>query len=57
MGDDPVADVAGAKRAGLRAVYLRREGGAPAAPEADATISSLRELPDVLSALAGEWFA
>ena len=57
VGDDPVADVAGAKRAGLRAVYLRREGGASAAPEADATIASLRELPDVLSALAGEWFA
>ncbi|MCI0372483.1 MAG: HAD family hydrolase [candidate division NC10 bacterium] len=57
VGDDPVADVAGAKQAGLRAVHLRREAGAPGAPEADATISSLRELPDVLSALAGEWFA
>lgn len=51
VGDDPVADVAGAKRAGLRAVYLRREAGAPAPPGADATIGSLRELPAVLTAL------
>ena len=54
VGDDPMADVAGAKRAGLRAIHLRRGAGAPAAAEADATIGSLRELPAVLSALAGE---
>lgn len=54
VGDDPVADVAGAKRAGLRAVHLRRKPGAPTAAEADATITSLRELPAVLAAWAGE---
>jgi len=54
VGDDPVADVAGAKRAGLRAVHLRRGAGAPAAADADATIGSLRDLPTVLTVLAGE---
>jgi len=54
VGDDPVADVAGAKRAGLRAVYVRRRAGAPEVAEADATIGSLRELPAVLAAWAGE---
>ena len=54
VGDDPIADVAGAKRAGLRAVYLRREANAPAPAEADAIIDSLRELPAVLAAWAGE---
>jgi FMN phosphatase YigB (HAD superfamily) len=49
-----MADVAGAKRAGLRAVHLRRKPGAPTAAEADATITSLRELPAVLAAWAGE---
>jgi putative hydrolase of the HAD superfamily len=53
VGDDPVADVAGAKRAGLRAVYVRRKVGAPEVAAADATIGSLRELPAVLAAWAG----
>jgi len=54
VGDDPVADVAGAKRAGLRAVYVGRSAGAPEVAAADATIGSLRELPAVLAAWAGE---
>ncbi|MBI2081104.1 MAG: HAD family hydrolase [candidate division NC10 bacterium] len=54
VGDDPVADVAGAKRVGMRAVYLCRKSGTRQAAEADATIRSLRELPAVLAAWAGE---
>jgi putative hydrolase of the HAD superfamily len=47
VGDNPIADVAGAKDAGLRAVLL---GALPASVEPDARIASLAELPSVLEA-------
>lgn len=49
VGDDPWADVHGARSAGMAAVLIRRkpvDGGLPTAP--DVVLSSLRELPDLL---------
>lgn len=50
VGDDPEADVAGAKRTGLRAVQVRtgkwRPGGD--VPGTDLRLDSIAELPDVL---------
>ena len=40
VGDDPVADVQGARQAGLRAVWLRR-GKTPAAPDEIADLTGL----------------
>ena len=51
VGDSPVNDVQGARAAGLRTVWLVRDGVRDAAVRADATISSLAELPDALAAL------
>ena len=53
IGDHPRNDVTGAKRAGLRAVWLRREGEEKR-PEvaADAEIACLGELPGALARLA-----
>lgn len=50
VGDSPVDDVRGAGAAGLRAVWLDRDRAGDAAVRADATISSLAELPDALAA-------
>lgn len=49
VGDNPVADVAGAKAAGMRAVLL---GSLPATVEPDARIATLAELPAVLGGWA-----
>jgi putative hydrolase of the HAD superfamily len=63
VGDSPKHDVAGAHAAGVRAVWLRRDGAAGTKPaaqgggvesdsiRAEATISGLAELPAVLAAL------
>ena len=58
VGDDLLLDVAGAQRAGLRAVWLRREG-ACAQPQTD--IRNIREIrPDAICATLAElleWLA
>ncbi|HVT42717.1 MAG TPA: HAD family hydrolase [Acidimicrobiales bacterium] len=59
VGDHPLNDVIGAKRAGWHAVWLDREGqGAdaflrlhPAEERPDAVVSSLADLPDALATL------
>jgi putative hydrolase of the HAD superfamily len=49
VGDSPSKDLAGAARAGIRAVFVDRAGaGAEAAPAAVATIASLAELPGLI---------
>jgi FMN phosphatase YigB (HAD superfamily)/membrane-associated phospholipid phosphatase len=55
VGDSWDDDVAGAKQAGLRAVWLRpRRAGRPReGPSPDATIRGLRELPGALARLGG----
>lgn len=47
VGDNPEADVAGAKAAGLRAVWMR-DAFWPEPPEADHIIAGLGELPGAL---------
>jgi putative hydrolase of the HAD superfamily len=44
VGDNPRRDVAGAKAAGIRSVWLDRSGGAQADVAADVTIGSLADL-------------
>ncbi len=54
VGDHPVNDVAGARNAGWRAVWLDRDGAVPFpgdGPRPDAVVASLTELPDVLRRL------
>jgi putative hydrolase of the HAD superfamily len=51
VGDHPEVDVAGARRAGLKAVW-RRDHTLSAAVEADATIDELRDLLPLLAAMA-----
>ena len=49
VGDDPVADVEGARRAGLRPLWLNRSGAPwPVASPAPESIGSLAELPALL---------
>ena len=49
VGDEPVADVLGARSAGLSAVLLCRSGAPAAVPPDVATIASLGELPAVVA--------
>jgi putative hydrolase of the HAD superfamily len=55
VGDNPDRDIAGAKRAGLRCVQIRRKQGyswnASCAEQADATIENLDELSAILETL------
>ena len=57
VGDHPLNDVAGAKRAGWRAVWIDREGGGAFVPHEgceehpDAVVTSLDELPAALREL------
>jgi putative hydrolase of the HAD superfamily len=44
VGDNPARDVAGARAAGIRSVWLDRRGTAPAEVTANATIGSLSDL-------------
>jgi len=48
-GDEPVADVLGARAAGLSAVLVCRDGAPPAVPPDVATIASLGKLPAVVA--------
>lgn len=49
VGDSPARDILGANRAGIRAIWIRRDNQ-PLSPDAqpDATIASLSELPALL---------
>ena len=54
VGDSPLHDVAGAKAAGMWAVLTRQYVTRPyeaSSPQADAIVSHLRELPDVIARL------
>lgn len=54
VGDDPLADVAGARGAGLRTAWMNRHGAAwpDAHPPADLEITDLAQLEAVLAAAA-----
>ncbi len=55
VGDEPVHDVQGAARAGLRTVWINRQGRSwPKGPRPDAEIRRLDELEAVLAAWEGE---
>jgi len=51
VGDHPANDITPARAAGLRAAHLRRGpiGLTTTAPDADYTVNSLTELPDILT--------
>jgi len=52
VGDDPQLDVAGARAAGLRAIWINRSGAAwPGDEEAPPTAESLSALPGLLAVL------
>jgi putative hydrolase of the HAD superfamily len=59
VGDHPLNDVVGAKRAGWGSVWIDREGGGTYDPppgsdeRPDAVVTSLAQLPDVLDGLSG----
>ncbi|MBI5527002.1 MAG: HAD family hydrolase [Deltaproteobacteria bacterium] len=60
VGDDPAIDVAGAKRAGMRAIWLNHDHAASArgprggaAPDAVVTVDAYRELPDRIREILG----
>jgi len=48
VGDDPEADVAGARAAGLHTVRYAGYRDCAASPEADAVIRNFRQLPDII---------
>lgn len=52
VGDNPLTDVAGARGAGLRAVWFNSQGLSGPAPEANGVITSLAELPALLAHLS-----
>ena len=49
VGDEPVADVQGARAAGLSAILVCRSGAPPVLPADVATIASLGQLPALLA--------
>jgi 2-haloalkanoic acid dehalogenase type II len=49
VGDEPHSDVVGARRAGVRSVWINRAGLTGAEAEPDAEVASLAELPDLLA--------
>ena len=53
VGDDPLADVYGADRVGMRTIQITRRGrcGATVPVAADATVGELSEVPDVAERL------
>lgn len=54
VGDDPVADILGAKTAGMGAVQVVRGNSANTSPLADAVVRSLSDIPGVLQSLYGK---
>jgi len=51
VGDNPIADIQGAKQAGMKTIYVPLEQRASPCVEADSTVSDLFELPGVLEKL------
>jgi putative hydrolase of the HAD superfamily len=53
VGDSLAADIAGARAVGMKAVWINRKGAVPeaGAPDADAVITSMAELPRALAYL------
>jgi putative hydrolase of the HAD superfamily len=52
VGDDPVNDIVGARRLGIRTVRIHQAGGAlPLAPDADAVVSDMIDVPATLLAV------
>jgi putative hydrolase of the HAD superfamily len=56
VGDDPVCDIAGARGAGLRAIQIVRPGS-PGRTDADAVVSRIGEVVDVVLSMAAEGHA
>jgi len=56
IGDDPANDVVGAQRAGMRAIHIRssQRFTIPQGVQPDATITHLRQLPDLLAVWQGQ---
>ena len=58
VGDSLARDIVGARRAGVKAVWVNRSGAGRGDPPAEAVpdveIASLRELPDVLEKGGGQ---
>jgi putative hydrolase of the HAD superfamily len=56
VGDDPVADIAGAHRAGMRTIHVRprRPGGRHAEAAADAAVDSMDAVPRLARQLVDE---
>jgi putative hydrolase of the HAD superfamily len=54
VGDDPILDVVGAKRAGLRVIQVVGRGGERSEEAPDRTITCLGELPAALASLDAE---
>jgi putative hydrolase of the HAD superfamily len=52
VGDDPVADVAGARAVGMRAIHFAPDPSGPPAPAADGVLRRFGELPGLVAALA-----
>ena len=49
VGDDPVRDVQGAAQVGMRTIWVNADGAAwPGGKEPDATVETVRDLPNVL---------
>ena len=48
VGDEPASDLVGARRAGVRAVWINRTGAGSPGVEPDAEISDLTELPGLI---------
>jgi len=51
VGDDPTADIEGAKAAGMRAIWVESDHH-PRPPLADATVRRMRDLPEILRSLS-----
>jgi len=51
IGDNPIADIAGAKQAGMRTIYVPTDSDAGNCVDADAVVMNLFELPNVLNNL------
>ncbi|GAI95289.1 unnamed protein product, partial [marine sediment metagenome] len=50
VGDNPIADITGAKKIGMRAVWLKRQDLREAEIKPDFVISNLKELIGIVSA-------
>lgn len=54
VGDNPFNDIGGAKNAGMRTLHIKTKYKNPAAPTADAEISSVKDVPEAVERMNGE---